>query len=372
VLRGVGRRATALTIDRAQAVLLHAQGLTRGARRFVGLACAGLALATAAFAASAQAPSDTPSLALPVRCTPGVECFVQNYVDHDPGPGWRDYACGHLAYDKHHGTDFRVRSLADMERGVDVLAAADGVVVATRDGEPDVDVRERGVENLRGRDAGNGVRIDHGGGWETQYSHLRRGSVRVHRGQRVSAGEVLGQIGLSGRTEFPHLDLVVRHHGVPVDPFAPATAEPAGDASAACAQGPAPDSLWRPELRPALRYVPSGVLIAGFAGEKPDRRKAQQGGYQQALRTASSALVFWVEVFGPQAGDVERFEIVDPEGKVVLRRELKVDRDLAVRFTYAGRRRSDRPWEPGAYRGSYTLLRDGRVVAREEVSAPMR
>jgi murein DD-endopeptidase MepM/ murein hydrolase activator NlpD len=54
-----------------------------------------------------------------------------------------------------------------MERGTEVLAAADGVVVATRDGEPDLGLRERGVEELRGRDAGNGVRIDHGGGWET-------------------------------------------------------------------------------------------------------------------------------------------------------------------------------------------------------------
>ena len=41
---------------------------------------------------------------------------------------------------------------------------------------------------------GNGVVIDHGGGWISQYSHLRSGSVRVHPGDRVSAGQPLGLV----------------------------------------------------------------------------------------------------------------------------------------------------------------------------------
>jgi hypothetical protein len=137
-------------------------------------------------------------LGLPVDCTPGRDCFIQNYVDNDPGPGRRDYACGPLSYDGHVGTDFRVPDRAAMLRGVAVVAAAPGVVRATRDGMADISIRETGREAVAGREAGNSVLIDHGDGWETQYSHLRRDSVRVHPGDRVKAGAVLGLIGLSG------------------------------------------------------------------------------------------------------------------------------------------------------------------------------
>ena len=34
------------------------------------------------------------SLALPIRCEPGVTCFFQNYVDHDASDKTRDYRCG--------------------------------------------------------------------------------------------------------------------------------------------------------------------------------------------------------------------------------------------------------------------------------------
>ena len=124
-------------------------------------------------------------IGLPVECAFGSICSVQNYVDLDPGPGRLDPGCGRLTYDGHDGTDFRVRDLIAMEEGVRVLAAADGVVKATRDGMADVSIREIGREAVSGREAGNGVLIDHGGGWETQYSHLRSGSVSVEPGDRV-------------------------------------------------------------------------------------------------------------------------------------------------------------------------------------------
>lgn len=329
-----------------------------------------LAAACAAVARSAPAAdlAAAPRLVLPIRCTPGSDCFIQNHFDHDAGPGWRDYACGHLAYDGHEGTDFRVRSLAEMAAGVEVLAAADGVVVATRDGEPDVSVRERGRENLAGRLAGNGVRIDHGAGWQTQYNHLRRGSVRVQRGQRVAAGEVLGLVGLSGNTEFPHLDFVVSRRARAIDPFVPGR----GSGDAGCPTAPAPDTLWRDEVAAVLGYRPAGVLIAGFAGESPDRRKAQQGGYRGAVAPDAPLLSFWIEVFGPRAGDVERIALLAPDGATLARREQTVDRSLAVRYAYVGRRRGAQPWPAGTYVARYRLERDARVVAQTEVRVEIR
>src|SRR5580698_1417276 len=53
---------------------------------------------------------------------------------------------------------------------------------------------------------GNLVVIDHGDGEFSVYSHLKQGSVIVRAGDRVKAGEKIGQVGNSGDTQFPRLE----------------------------------------------------------------------------------------------------------------------------------------------------------------------
>ena len=65
-------------------------------------------------------------LDLPVACSVGETCFIQQYFDHDPGPGASDYTCGTMSYDGHDGVDIRLPTVAAMHKGVDVLAAAAG------------------------------------------------------------------------------------------------------------------------------------------------------------------------------------------------------------------------------------------------------
>ena len=137
-------------------------------------------------------------LALPLDCTLNQSCFVQHLPDHDPSPGTRDFTCGTLTYDGHDGTDFALPSLAAMAEGVKVLAAAPGIVRGVRDGVPDIAVSDPAAPPLQGRDCGNGVAITHEGGWETQYCHMKQGSVRVKVGDRVETGMPLGEVGLSG------------------------------------------------------------------------------------------------------------------------------------------------------------------------------
>jgi murein DD-endopeptidase MepM/ murein hydrolase activator NlpD len=60
--------------------------------------------------------------------------------------------------------------------------------------------------------------IVHDQGWETQYCHLKHGSISVKVGDTVQVGDVLGKIGLSGRTQFPHVHVSVRHNGTRIDP----------------------------------------------------------------------------------------------------------------------------------------------------------
>ena len=64
--------------------------------------------------------ADPLHLTFPLECTMGGDCFVQNYVDHDPGPGFKDFHCGTMTYDGHDGTDFRIPSIKVQKQGVAV------------------------------------------------------------------------------------------------------------------------------------------------------------------------------------------------------------------------------------------------------------
>lgn len=313
-----------------------------------------LLLAAVPMAPRAAAAADL-VLELPVACEMGTVCTIQSYFDHDPGPGWMDYACGRLGYDGHHGTDIRVPDLPTMERGVTVVAAAPGVVKALRDGMRDVNVRRTGKDAVKDRKAGNGVVIDHGDGWQTQYSHLKRGSVVVERGQRVEAGDPLGLIGLSGMTEFPHVEFKVRHDGKPLDPFV-------GDAPyAACGDPRRP--LWSAQALDQLDYRPTGPLIAGFATGRPDAAAAQEGAYTaESLPADAPALVLWAELFGTLKGDVQRFQIEGPDGQPFYDNANPLDDNNVQWFAFGGRKRPADGWTPGVYKGTYTLSRDGKVI----------
>ena len=306
-----------------------------------------------------------PVLGLPLQCPTSTDCPIQNYVDHDTGPGWRDHTCGTLSYDGHTGTDFRVADLVAMNAGVNVVAATAGTVIATRDGEPDLSVRQRGRSALAGKDAGNSVRIGHPDGWETQYSHLKQGSITVRPGQSVSAGAVLGQVGLSGNTEFPHVDFTVRHQGKTIDPFAP------GAPSHACGTVPLtnpPPTLWDPALAKALNYRSSGLLTAGFAPEPAHRDKADAGAYADIrLTPASPAIVFWLSMFGLQRGDIVEMRLSNPDGQILAHSRTVAEGNKAVWFALLGKRRTA-AWPTGQYSGR-VLLRRGEQVVFDEVRA---
>jgi hypothetical protein len=304
-----------------------------------------------AIAALLSAPVQAaPVLSLPIDCEIGAACIVQNYVDRDPGPAARDYHCGFLTYDGHKGTDIRVIDRARYKQGMAVLAAAAGRVRAVRDGMAD-------GERVAGREAGNSVVIQHGDGWETQYAHLRRGSVAVRAGERVQAGARLGLVGLTGQTEFPHLHFEVRQSGRTVDPF---------DAGSRDDCGAAAQSLWDGRTRSRLKYLASGVLSAGLAGGPPaltDRDVDTEK--TAAFDAAAGAVVFWVHVYGAQAGDTEELRLIGPGGAVLAERRAPVERTQAQRLTYIGKRGSPGGWPAGQYRGEYVLYRGeprGKVV----------
>lgn len=67
-------------------------------------------------------------------------------------------------------------------------------------------------------DYGNAVMIDHGDGLQTVYGHMVWGSLKVQRGDQVTAGTQLGSEGTTGASSGCHLHYEVRNYGTRVDP----------------------------------------------------------------------------------------------------------------------------------------------------------
>ncbi|MHA1114452.1 MAG: M23 family metallopeptidase, partial [Alphaproteobacteria bacterium] len=95
----------------------------------------------------------------------------------------------------HYGTD-----LAGVLRSP-ILSTAPGIVV---------------FAGRKGR-FGRMVEIDHGGGIRTRYGHLRR--IKVKRGQKIEARDVVGEMGNSGRSTGVHLHYEILVNGVPRNPL---------------------------------------------------------------------------------------------------------------------------------------------------------
>lgn len=294
-------------------------------------------------------------LGMPLDCEIGRTCLIQNYVDHDPSGGVSDYQCGALTYDGHDGTDFRVPTLAMQRSGVDVLAVADGQVLRTRDGVADMSISAPDAPSVARQECGNGAIIAHADGWETQYCHLARGSLRVKPGDRVKTGQSIGRVGLSGKTEFPHVHLTVRLHGKVIDPFA------VGAAEGACGGGTA---LWRPSLRESLSYRAPAVLNTGFANGPVTMDEVEAGvGANLSPAQQASALVAFVRAIGLRGGDVQRLSITGPDGGTFVDQTQKpLERDKAQFLLFVGRKRPPDGFKPGPYRANYSVTRDSRIA----------
>lgn len=85
------------------------------------------------------------------------------------------------------------------------IVASDGGVVTVA-GWPD------------GYGYGNRVMIDHGNGYSTLYAHLS--NVYVSSGQKVSRGQVVGQMGSTGRSTGVHLHFEIHYKGIAINPLA--------------------------------------------------------------------------------------------------------------------------------------------------------
>ena len=107
--------------------------------------------------------------------------------------GWRiDPFNGNKAF--HEGLDFTANT------GTPIRAAADGIVSAAE---------QSGAY-------GKLVKIEHGSGLETRYAHTSKILVKV--GERVTKGQIVAEVGSTGRSTGPHLHYEIRLNGAALDP----------------------------------------------------------------------------------------------------------------------------------------------------------
>ena len=96
----------------------------------------------------------------------------------------------------------------EFHTGLDISAPVGTPVRATADGT----VKSAAVQNGYGRE----VIIDHGQGLETCYAHMS--GFAVMAGETVVRGQVIGYVGMTGRTTGANLHYEVRIHNTPVNP----------------------------------------------------------------------------------------------------------------------------------------------------------
>ncbi|MEM7168662.1 MAG: M23 family metallopeptidase [Pseudomonadota bacterium] len=310
----------------------------------------GLAGAVTGMARAQSAAEGAPVLQLPLDCTLGTSCWVARYANRGGDAARADFACGIRAQEGHQGTDFVLSSLAQMAEGVDVLAAADGEVTRVRDGEPDHVLGAEAPDFDAGRECGNGLLIDHGDGWQSQYCHMAQGSLTVGPGDAVAAGEPLGRVGLSGKTQFPHLHFNLFKDGEAMDPYdGQPIAAPCGEET---------PGLWESEAVNA--YEPFSLIGAVFGDGVPDMATIWGGSVaRQELPAQAPALVLTAKLFGALRGDRWSFKILDPEGALFVENSVEIEKNNQFVFNYAGRKKPAGGFQPGLWRGEVTVTRTG-------------
>jgi len=305
--------------------------------------------------------SQTPQLLWPVSCQLNQNCWIVHHVDVNKNTQKsQDYACGSLTYEAHKGTDIAVQDLHHLERGIDILAALGGTVLRVRNDMKDhaySKIQKNKTIETFGRDCGNGVVIDHGQGWQTQYCHMKQNSILVKPGQNILPGRKLGEMGLSGKSEFAHLHFALRQHNQVIDPFT------GMDNQTGCGQKQ--NTLWSD---PVI-YQPVSLYAAGFSPEVPVYEALLQDSRSlEKMAVSSPVLTFWTLIYGTQKNDEITLKIIDPDGALYQKSQQIQAKNRIRQFYYTGKRNRTQPLKTGIYKGIVTLRRqqrDGTIFERK-------
>lgn len=233
-----------------------------------------------------------PKFSSPVEGNYLKDYYIIAYVDWS-FIGFQDYNCGNKSYDGHQGTDFVLRSFAQMDSGVFILAADSGTVVEVADTFYDRN------KTLTVIGAGNYIAIKHTNNYYTYYSHMRKKSALVKVGDVVTKGQRLGFIGSSGYSTDPQLHFEVWNDTMNyVDPFS----GPCANSTSMWSNQFAYDSVYRIMDKGLIPVAPTVDILRERYPSK------------QIFTKQDSVISFWVQESGVNLGDTFSFRWYDPQG----------------------------------------------------------
>ena len=245
------------------------------------------------FMVTPVAPTGLPAskFITPIGRTANQDWAINNYADVNPTASLNDYHGGPWTYDGHDAIDAGPWGFYRMDAGIPIIAAADGTVMQTADGNFD---REPAGSN----NPANYVLLSHGNGWETLYYHLAANTITVKVGDAVKAGQVIGLMGSSGNSTGPHLHYTARYHGAPVE------------------SGMYPATYWANPL-PYGRDVPAFGLDAVYTNYSPNADQNERGSRTTSFGTgepSSTLLYFGIESYSLDAGETIGWKWYQPDG----------------------------------------------------------
>ena len=116
------------------------------------------------------------------------------------------YMQDRLVSDFHKGIDLIDKN----EKNDHIIAFEDGIVIETRDSVEGYDAT---------KSAGNYVYIKHDNNYTTRYLHMKLGSVRVKKGDKVKKGSIIGYTGATGYVTGTHVHFEIRNNNIAEDPL---------------------------------------------------------------------------------------------------------------------------------------------------------
>ena len=188
---------------------------------------------------------------------------------------------------------------------------------------------------------------------------------RVCSGARRAGGsgrtEPLGQVGLSGETQFAHLHISVRKDGDLVDPFA-------RDYARDRCRYDSGNSVWVDGFAQAFAYQPTRVFQAGVADGRVALDDVMDGKWADFRASRHKPLVVYGLAVNGVTGDQLNLILTGPNGEIVRSLRDPLPKRKSQWFAFGGKAAPAGGWPAGRYETKVQVVRDGTILHQKNGS----
>ena len=320
------------------------------------------------------------NLTFPVSCQINKNCWIVNYPDNDLTEKFKDYKNGEITYDGSLGTNIAVKTILDLKKGIPVLSAQDGKVLFTQNNIEDNWESKDKLPNTP--PYGNSVIIKHNNGWKTLYCHLKKGSIKVKVGDFTTGGTQIAEMGMSGSSDFPHLNFLVLHDKNFFDPFSGMKLRNEENEEKEEKKGKIEKykPFWNPAAKEKLTYKNILITNIGVSTESPSIEDIKKGKYEniEILNNVPS-IFLWAYGFHFKKNDFLKISLKNPEQEKILDTIVKIKKDRMEHFIFLKKEKpeemssketpapQEEAWIQGTYEVKIEFIRSNSKIASNYV-----